>query len=196
MEETWTRKPWQQIRFWVKNGASGVQEERERWGETMVAWRFTVAVKRYETKNRGAGGFNELSVSCNKSCNFRDWAAAQLTRENALLLERRGGKWWRSGKKSRKDNKINNGVEELNRKQREGLCLEWLDRSLYYIIGEPNGSGLRSCCRVVKRQLTWTIGEFWGSRVQKFMRFTINGELNATTPLPHLSVWRLHGFPM
>lgn len=36
----------------------------------MVAWRFTVALKRYETKNRGAGGFNELSASCNKSCNF------------------------------------------------------------------------------------------------------------------------------
>lgn len=64
-----------------------------------------------------------------------------------------------------------------------------LDPTLYYIIDEPNGSSLRSCRGVVKQQLT-------GSPVQKFRRFTINGELFATTPLPDLPVWCLHPFTL
>lgn len=38
----------------------------------MLTQRFTEALKRYEDKNWGAGDFNEISVSRNKSCNFSD----------------------------------------------------------------------------------------------------------------------------
>lgn len=46
--------------------------------ERMVTQRFTVALERYEN---GAGGFNELSVSRNKSCNFQGMSYTATYRE-------------------------------------------------------------------------------------------------------------------
>lgn len=55
----------------------------------MVKRRFTVTLKRYESENRGAGDFNELSASRSKSCNFRNELRHNSSGRNTLVWERR-----------------------------------------------------------------------------------------------------------
>lgn len=81
-----------------------------------------MTLKRYENETRGAGDFNDLSASHNKSCDLRNELHCNSSGRTCYCG--RGGKFVRSGKKNRKDNKINSVDERLKRKQRESLCLK------------------------------------------------------------------------